>query len=177
MKQKGLREVKILCLLGLPLLLFLQPGGIKRITARCERVLDGDTIETTYGGKKLKLRLAFIDAPELKQKAFDKVPIGLNSKLILEEACLGKSIEVKIIQKDRYGRYLSQLFYEGKDLNLMMVEKGHALIYRFYEFESVGQKLDYFGAEIVAKKKRLGVWRTFGFLDPYAYRRSKKKAR
>lgn len=171
MKQKDLRRVKFLCICLLPLLAFVPSPGFRLIQGKCVRVLDGDTIELKYGGALLKLRLAFIDAPELKQLAFDRAPIGLDSKVFLENLVLGHSLKVKIIKKDRYGRYLSQLFLGPMDVNLSMVQNGQALIYRYYEFENTEQRIDYMTSEIVAKKRRLGVWKTFGFYDPYAYRR------
>ena len=175
MKQKDLKVVKILCAFALPLLLLAPSPGLRVFQARCDRVLDGDTVEVTYGHQVLKLRLAYIDAPELSQQAFDKVPIGENSKVFLEELVLGKTIKVRVIQKDRYGRYLAQISLGRDDINLYMLEQGHALIYRYYEFESRDQRLSYMGAEMLAKRKRLGMWNTFGFYDPYAYRRLKRR--
>lgn len=174
MKQKDLRGVKILCICLLPLLLFSPAPTQRVIHATCERVIDGDTVEVEYGNKLLKLRLAYIDAPEIKQLAFDKAPIGVESKDFLEALALGKKIKIKVIQKDRYGRYLAQIFSSGIDLNLLMVEKGHAMIYRYYDFDSVKQKIRYMSAEMVAKRTRSGMWATFGFHDPYAHRRLKK---
>lgn len=116
-----------------------------------------------------------IDAPESKQLSFDKRPIGKESTKYLRSLVLGKIIEVNVIQKDRYGRYLAILKLNDEDINLKMVEAGHALIYRDYEFQSIKQKLHYLTTEIVAKRKRVGMWSTYGFHDPYAYRRIKKK--
>ncbi|MBC74754.1 MAG: hypothetical protein CME64_01945 [Halobacteriovoraceae bacterium] len=175
MKQKQVVTVKILCVACIPLLLFLPPSKIKRIVGECSRVLDGDTVEVDYGYRPLKIRLAFIDAPEKSQMAFDSNPIGLWSTQLLEQHCLGNQITVNIIQKDRYGRYLGEIFHEDRSLNLLMVEEGMALIYRNYTFQTISQKVDYFSAEISAKRKRLGVWRTFGFLDPHAHRRLKRR--
>ncbi|MCO4756160.1 MAG: hypothetical protein KC478_16885, partial [Bacteriovoracaceae bacterium] len=84
--------VKILCLCMLPLFLFLPLSGIKRIKARCERVIDGDTVEVIYNNRPLKIRLAFIDAPELAQLSFDRKPIGTWSKLFLQKHCFKKKV-------------------------------------------------------------------------------------
>lgn len=175
MKQNDWRKVKILCVCILPLLLLAPSPQFRVIHATCERVLDGDTVEVLYGQQRLKLRLAYIDAPELKQKAFDKTPIGKDSRDLLSALVKGKRIEVHVIQKDRYGRYLARIESQGIDVNLKMVEAGQALIYRYYEFDSIKQKINYLTAELVAKRKRRGVWKTFGFYDPYAYRRIKRK--
>ncbi|MCO4756070.1 MAG: thermonuclease family protein, partial [Bacteriovoracaceae bacterium] len=77
-------------------------------------------------------------------------------------------------KKDRYGRYLGELFLGDRSLNLELVEQGHALIYRNYEFQTIKQKVDYLVSEMAAKRKRLGMWSTFGFNDPYVHRRRKR---
>ncbi|MEX1098807.1 MAG: thermonuclease family protein, partial [Bacteriovoracaceae bacterium] len=110
MKQYDLRAVKILCIGLLPLFLFFPTSGIKTIRAKCERVIDGDTVEARYGSRLLKLRLAFIDAPEIKQLSLDKVPIGLRSQQFLQDLALGKELVIKVLQKDRYGRYLAEIY-------------------------------------------------------------------
>ncbi|MEX0799577.1 MAG: thermonuclease family protein [Bacteriovoracaceae bacterium] len=176
MKQYDLRAVKILCIGLLPLFLFFPTSGIKTIRAKCERVIDGDTVEARYGSRLLKLRLAFIDAPEIKQLSLDKVPIGLRSQQFLQDLALGKELVIKVLQKDRYGRYLAEIYLGKTSLNLTMVESGQAVIYRYYEFQTVQQKVEYMRGEAMAKRKRLGMWKTFGFYDPHAYRRLKRRS-
>ena len=174
-KQKQVVRVKILCVACIPLILLLPAHKIKRVRGECSRVLDGDTIEVDYGLRSIKIRMAFIDAPEKSQMAFDSKPIGIWSTQLLKRHCLGREIHVNIIQKDRYGRFLGEVFRGETSLNLLMVERGMALIYKNYTFQTIAQKVDYFSAEISAKRKRLGIWRTFGFLDPHAHRRLKRR--
>lgn len=177
MKQKRLVAVKILCACILPLLLLAPSPRYRIIHARCERVLDGDTVKVLYGRRLLKLRLAMIDAPELKQEGLNREPIGKNSQKFLEALVLDERLKVRVLKKDRYGRYLARLYHKGVDVNLRMVESGQALIYRYYEFENVRDKIEYMGAEMAAKRRRIGVWGSFGFYDPYAYRRMKRRGK
>lgn len=140
----------------------------------CARVIDGDTVVAKIDGESYKLRLAYIDAPELDQLAFDGRRIGSDSKVFLEQRVLNQKIHVRLLEKDRYGRHIAQIFYAGEDMNQKMLESGHALVYRFYQFSSRKQKVVYLSSQLAAKRARLGVWSTFAFHDPYRYRRLKR---
>ena len=77
------------------------------------RVVDGDTIEVTLDlgfntFRKEKLRLARINAPEMK------TPEGPLAKAHLSELLEGKTLTVqtKKDEKDRYGRYIAEVWAE-----------------------------------------------------------------
>ena len=85
------------------------------------RVTDGDTVKGKYANELIKIRLAEIDAPELKQ-AF-----GIESK-----GCLKKLIKLsdgkvffKFKEKDRYKRHVGWLYSEDLDINLETVSYTH----------------------------------------------------
>jgi endonuclease YncB( thermonuclease family) len=56
-----------LFLFFMPLLALSFPLEPQEISAKCLKVLDGDTIIVSRGDREIKVRLAFIDAPEVKQ--------------------------------------------------------------------------------------------------------------
>ena len=55
-----------------------------------EKVSDGDSFVAKYNGKKIRVRMYGVDAPELKQKH------GKESKEYLENLILGKKVELKV---------------------------------------------------------------------------------
>lgn len=106
-----------------------------RITAT--RVIDGDTIEGEFFKKILEVEVRFtthfrlfgIDAPE-KNRAESK-EAGLASMEYLKQRIEGKKVKVKLLGKDKYGRWLAYVFFEGVNINDELVSNGYA-IYRDY---------------------------------------------
>ena len=79
-------------------------------------VVDGDTLWFLNDGKKEKLRLSQIDAPERSQ------PYGLEATQFLEQLVLDKEITIDLQgKKDRYGRYLGEVFFEEENINKLLV--------------------------------------------------------
>jgi hypothetical protein len=66
-------------------------------------VHDGDTVKFTQGKEVYKIRLAYIDAPELDQL------YGYASKTSLMQLTRDKRVDAHCIGKDRYGRRLCTL--------------------------------------------------------------------
>jgi micrococcal nuclease len=92
------------------------------------RVVDGDTLEVTLDlgfstFRKEKVRLARINAPELKTE------LGPVSKGHLSELLDGKvlTVQTKKDEKDRYGRYVAEVWVEGVNVNDRMVADNAAV--------------------------------------------------
>lgn len=85
------------------------------------KITDGDTVHVLDQSKtKHKIRLGGIDAPEKKQ-AF-----GQKSKQNLSMLIAGKNIEIEYSKRDRYGRIIGKLIYQGRDINLLQIKHGYA---------------------------------------------------
>lgn len=138
----------IVCLvLWLGLTFSCQAWAGPRVSARVIGVIDGDTIRVMHQQQE-KVRLAFIDAPEMNQ------PYGQASKQALSRMIFGKTIELERHDIDQYGRTIATLWLEDKDINLEMVAQGHAWVYRRYN-----RNPTYVIAEGQAKGLRKGLWR------------------
>lgn len=66
-------------------------------------VHDGDTLTVLVGKQQVKVRLAEIDAPELRQ------PFGKRSKQSLADLCFQEQAKVEQIARDRYGRSVGKV--------------------------------------------------------------------
>jgi endonuclease YncB( thermonuclease family) len=69
-------------------------------------------------------------------------------------------------------RIISKLLLDGQDINLQQVKGGYALHYKKYQKEQ--SKLDqalYGSTEIVARKKKIGLWTVPAFA-PWEFRRA-----
>ena len=42
---------------------------------------------------------------------------------------VGTPVAVRTVDTDRYGRTVAELFSQGRNINLGMVESGHAVVY------------------------------------------------
>lgn len=99
--------------------------------ARITSVYDGDTVTADVDlGFRVwvrgeKLRLARIDAPEVRGS---ERPLGLISRDWLREKILGKDVLIRTIKDKRgkYGRYLVEIFLDGRNINDWLVEEGLA---------------------------------------------------
>lgn len=128
-------------------------------------VHDGDTVTVlTPNNAQVKIRLAALDAPELKQ-AF-----GARSKQSLADMVYGKNVEVSGSRKDRYGRTLAKLWLDGVDINLAQIERGLAWHYLRYD-----KNRAYTKAENDARAAQVGLWADANPVAPWVYRRPKVK--
>ena len=89
---------------------------------------DGDTCTTNAGEK---VRLACIDTPELRGKRADPVPAKA-ARDYLSGLVVGKQVGLRRITKDRYGRTVGELFFNGHNVQQRLVASGHADIYWKY---------------------------------------------
>ncbi|MBI4211075.1 MAG: thermonuclease family protein [Deltaproteobacteria bacterium] len=89
-------------------------------------IVDGDTFDATDGQITFRVRVAGMDAPESKQE------FGKWATVELKKLIEGKEITIQPIAKglDRYNRILGQVFLEGEDISLLMIQKGFAFYYR-----------------------------------------------
>ena len=145
---------------------------IKEISGNAQ-IIDGDTIKIN----SKKIRLFGIDAPEFNQMCrkpylpiifftFTKdYPCGKISTEKLKKKINNKVITCKILDIDRYKRYIGECYKRNLNLNSWLVSNGHAVAYRKYSKK-------YISNEINAKNEKKGVWQG-KFEMPWDYRRKK----
>ncbi len=126
-------------------------------------ISDGDTIKIEYQNKTIKVRLAGIDTPELKQE------FGQESKKALEEKVLNKWVFIVGEEKDRYGRLIADIKIGSRWVNKELVEEGYAWHYKQYSKDR-----ELAESELNAKKEAKGLWTADNPIPPWEYRRIKK---
>lgn len=129
------------------------------------RVSDGDSFIINSQGKKIRVRMYGIDAPELKQKHGEK------SKKYLENLILGKKVKLKVLYEDRYKRKIARVYYGDKEINLEMLRSGNVW---FYEYHAKNEK-EYRKAYEKAKKEKLGLWGEKNPQNPREFRLKNKR--
>ncbi len=157
------------------LLLFCQLlavcGGIasaELLTGTVTSVYDGDTITLLTDAGTKKIRLAGIDAPEIKQ------PYGPDSRDALRQDVLKQLVTVDTTKQDKYGRSVGKVLIDGEDINLKQVTRGLAWVYTDYikELSAEDREL-YKAAEKTANDDHIGLWLDDQPVAPWKYRRSK----
>ena len=140
---------------------------------KVSRVVDGDTIKVRAASGEITIRLVGIDAPEESHKKREPgQPFSQQSTKNLAGMVLNKSVSIKEYGHDRYGRTLAEVFLDGKNVNLEMVDAGFAEVYRGNP--APGQDLaPYWKAEERARTAKRGMW-TQGdkYISPREWRRS-----
>ncbi len=127
---------------------------------------DGDTITVVRGSFKEKIRFCGIDSPESKQ------PLGKESKAnlqrLIDEA--NGEVQLSIIESDRYGRQVAEVFAGGKFLQQEQVKAGLAYHYAKYS-GNCPHRDAIVTAEAIARDAHLGVW-SGNYQTPWGYRKS-----
>lgn len=133
-------------------------------TGKVVAVADGDTVTVLHGTEQVKVTLDGIDAPERKQ------PFGTRARQFVADSCFGKTVTVREMGEDRYGRTIGVIeFAGGESLNLQCVEAGFAWWYRRYAPDN--RRLA--AAEAAARSESLGLWADANPIAPWDWRGGK----
>jgi endonuclease YncB( thermonuclease family) len=163
-----------LALIALLGLLLLSPalGQEVAVTGVVVGVHDGDSLTVLLpSNTQIKLRVAFLDAPELGQ------PFGYRAKQAMSELVFGKSVLFYPHAIDRYGRTVAQVVVDGTDAGLELVSQGLCWIYSRYIEEARPEiQASYRKAETEARAHRRGLWSdTREPMPPWKWRHSRKQ--
>lgn len=124
------------------------------------RVVDGDTIDIAYKGKKERIRMLCVDTPEsVHPDSSRNTPMGEKASDYTKHRLSGKYIglEFQDRRRGRYGRLLAYVFIEGKNYNLELVRRGLSKYYTKYGI-SEKHHSDFLEAESSAKIANLNIW-------------------
>jgi micrococcal nuclease len=99
--------------------------------AKIINVVDGDTFDAIVDldfalTLKIRIRLFGVDCPEMSKKN----PAGIAAKEFSQMMLLDQKIVLNYIKHDSFGRCLCQLYLIGKNYADILLEAGHAAIYR-----------------------------------------------
>jgi endonuclease YncB( thermonuclease family) len=130
-------------------------------------VHDGDTIRVHQGNRIERIRFACIDAPELKQ------PLGKESRDFLKNLIArgGDRVTLNIVDTDRYGRQVAEVFANGQLVQAQQVQQGMAYVYQKY-LSNCPAAASVQQAEAIAQQQRAGVWAS-NQQKPWEFRNSK----
>jgi micrococcal nuclease len=131
-------------------------------TARVSYVFDGDTlwVRPSDGGRRRKLRIEGIDAPEICQDG------GIAARDALRQRLSGQAVTVREHSRDAYGRPLVALALDAEDIAAWMVAQGWAWSYRWR-----GDPGPFARQEAQARARHRGIFASDGVEEPRDFRR------
>jgi endonuclease YncB( thermonuclease family) len=125
---------------------------------------DGDTLKVQENGIIKTLRLAYVDAQELKQS------FGYEAKELIADTC--KNADIKYIETgtSSYNRSVAEVYCDDLNIGGLLLIKGLARLDSRYPVKNIS----YIDAENVAKNKMLRVHSGF-YSEPKTCRKDKTK--
>ncbi|MDD2464929.1 MAG: thermonuclease family protein [Desulfobulbus sp.] len=127
-------------------------------------IYDGDSITLFYKGKKLRISLYGIDAPELKQEH------GAEARDFLDSFINNETVAVNPIGKLRKGRLTGTVLLGEDNINELMILNGQAWVDRqtcTEEFCTTWIKM-----EEAAKATKKGLWNNPEATPPWEFRKT-----
>ncbi len=134
------------------------------LSGKVVAVLDGDTVVLVSEGRKFRVRLYGIDAPESVQE------YGAESGRKLRSLVQGKTVTLDVMDIDSYGRAVSRVRMGDFDVNQEMVRNGAAWYYRHFAPEDTGLA----GAQAEAQREKRGLWHAPNPMPPWEFRKRKQ---
>lgn len=117
--------------------------------ATIQHVVDGDTVYVMLDGKRTRVRLLNVDAPEIPHPGKPGECFGEEATRFLAQKLPEGSkvqLEFDVERFDRYGRTLAGITYQGEFISETLVSSGHATAMKvnpnvkFYESMRAAQK-------------------------------------
>ena len=138
---------------------FITSAQLDPITARVERVIDGDTIQVLVDDTRRTIRLIGVDTPETKDRTGAVQYFGPEASAFTKAALEGKTV---MLQKDRtgdtvdrYGRWLRYVLLDGDNFNARLIRDGYARAYRRFPFS---KRTEFIRLEEQARRRGIGLW-------------------
>lgn len=136
------------------------------IEGRVVRVGDKDTLVVVHDVQPYRTRLSRIDAPERDQ------PWGDSATREMRRLVAGKDVSVDWYKPDRWGRFIGNVYVDGEDAGLVMVERGMAWHFeRYADEQTASDRAAYSDAENAAKAGKRGMWSDPRPVPPWEWRR------
>jgi micrococcal nuclease len=135
-------------------------SSIEQQTGKVVKVIDGDTFDL-MSDKKIRIRMFGIDSPERGQ------PYNVKAREFTAALIAGKEINVAIRNKDRYGRFVCDVYLDdGTYVNAEIVKAGYAWLFTRYSNDAELARL-----QEDARKSKRGLWQDDNPVPPWEFRR------
>ena len=133
------------------------------IYAKVLYVIDGDTVDVAVDGKKQRVRLLGIDAPEMGFENKKEMCFAGESRNKLLDFIDGNTVSIASdsTQQDRdaYNRILRYMYLpDGTFVNKQLIEEGYAYEYTYKELPYLYRQ-EFQEAQKKAQSEHIGIWK------------------
>ncbi|WMJ78737.1 MULTISPECIES: thermonuclease family protein [unclassified Sedimentibacter] len=131
------------------------------------RVVDGDTFEINFDGKKEKVRLIGVDTPEsVHPDANRNVEEGKLTSEYTKKYLEGKEVtlEFDVQERDKYGRLLAYVWLNGEMYNKHLLNIGYAQVATYPP--NVRYVDEFTALQEVARDNKVGLWEATANEEP-----------
>jgi endonuclease YncB( thermonuclease family) len=134
-------------------------------------IADGDSVAVLDGARRQhQVRIAAVDAPERG------APFSRAARDALAAQVQRRQVEVRPVSTDRFGRTVAQVFVDGQDVGLALIEAGLAWHFRRHALPDPEQRSRYDAAEAAAQRARRGLWSQSDPQPPWEDRAARRAA-
>jgi len=145
------------------------PASAATFSGEVVSILDGDTVEVLVNQRPVRVRLAEIDAPEIRHGTRNPgQPFGERSRQSLAGMIFRQNVIIDAEGTDQYGRTIGTIMEGNVNVNAEMVRLGMAWVYRHYSHDPALIQL-----EQQARAERRGLWADPNPVPPWDYRHSR----
>lgn len=134
-------------------------------TGRVVSVTDGDTLVVDTATGRHRVRLLGVDAPETGQR------YGPAARDALAGLVLGRTVTLRVVGADRYGRAVGVVERDGTEVNLEMVKDGWA-----WHDGRLARRGELRAAGAAARQAGRGLWADRSPVPPWVWRRERRAA-
>ena len=134
---------------------------IEQHSGKVIKVIDGDTFDLMFEEKTIRVRMFGIDSPERGQ-AFN-----VKAKEFTASMIAGKEVTVIIRNKDRYGRFVCDVYVQDSTyVNAEIVKAGYA-----WHFTRYSSDMQLAQLQEEARNNMRGLWQNSNPIPPWEFRR------
>jgi endonuclease YncB( thermonuclease family) len=134
---------------------------IEKHTGKVVKVVDGDTFDMIFEEKKIRVRMFGIDSPERGQ------PFNVKAREFTASIIAGKEVSVIIHNKDRYGRFVCEVYLgDSTYVNAEIVKAGFA-----WHFTRYSDDVQFAELQQEAQTNKRGLWHDSNPVAPWEFRR------
>ena len=157
-KKRAGRAGGLMCFAGI-IALAMAGQWTGPVTARVERVVDGDTRVVRYPGGNRTVRLIGVDMPESVHPARPVEHFGLEASGFARSRLDGKTVQFVRDRTgdtvDAYGRLLRLVYLDGENFNATLIREGYGYAIRGFDYS---MRREFIALENQARIQRRGLW-------------------
>ena len=158
-KKRAGRAGGLMCFAGI-IALAMAGQWTGPVTARVERVVDGDTLVVRYQGGNRTVRLIGVDAPESVHPAQPVEHFGLEASAFTKARLDGQTVRLVVDRTgdtvDAYGRLLRLVYLDGGELfNATLIREGYGHAMRGFDYS---MSREFIALENQAHIQGRGLW-------------------